>query len=111
MRGLDHAQTLAVVLPTLLDHQRTAKRAKLLQYAERVWGIVEGDPEARITAAIAKTREFFASVGVPTRLADYGVGPEVADEIAARFAERNTRLGERRTITPDAVKEILRRCA
>jgi len=110
VRGLDHAQTLAVVLPTLLDHQRKPKHAKLLQYAERVWGLREGDADARITAALAKTRDFFASVGVPTRLADYGVGVEVADEIADRFAARKTRLGERRAVTPEVVREILRRC-
>lgn len=110
VRGLDHAQTLAVVMPTLLDHQRKTKHAKLVQYAERVWGLREGDDDARITAAIDKTRAFFASVGVLTHLADYGVGPDVADEIADRFVTRKVRLGEGQTVTPEAVREILRRC-
>lgn len=35
--GLDHAQTLAIVLPSLMTHQKESKREKLLQYAERVW--------------------------------------------------------------------------
>lgn len=34
---LDHAQTLAVVLPGILTVRQQAKRAKLLQYAARVW--------------------------------------------------------------------------
>ncbi|NQD93010.1 iron-containing alcohol dehydrogenase, partial [Pseudomonas sp. CrR25] len=36
---IDHAQTLAVILPALLAERRQAKRAKLLQYAGRVWQI------------------------------------------------------------------------
>jgi NADP-dependent alcohol dehydrogenase len=33
MHGLDHAQTLAIVLPALWNEKRDTKRAKLLQYA------------------------------------------------------------------------------
>jgi hypothetical protein len=40
--GLDHGQTLAVVFPATLRHQRARKAAKLLQYAARVWNITEG---------------------------------------------------------------------
>ena len=36
LHGIDHARTLAIVLPALLNERRP-KRAKLLQYAERVW--------------------------------------------------------------------------
>jgi NADP-dependent alcohol dehydrogenase len=107
VRGLDHAQTLAIVLPSLLDSQRAVKKAKLVQYAERVWDVREGDAEARITAAIAKTRAFFESVGVKTHLQDYQVGPEVAAEIAGRFTARGVVLGETKAITPDVVKAIL----
>jgi NADP-dependent alcohol dehydrogenase len=110
LRGLDHAQTLAVVLPTLLDHQRAVKRAKLVQYAERVWDLHDGDADTRITTAIARTRAFFESVGVPTRLSAYQVSPEIADEIAARLAARSMVLGETQAITPDVARAIVRQC-
>jgi NADP-dependent alcohol dehydrogenase len=45
--GLDHAQTLAIVLPAMLDVRKETKRAKLLQYAERIWGISRIDEEHR----------------------------------------------------------------
>jgi len=35
--GIDHGQSLAAVLPATLRHQRREKKAKLLQYAQRVW--------------------------------------------------------------------------
>ena len=53
MHGLDHAQTLAIVLPALWNEKRDTKRAKLLQYAERVWNITEGSDDERIDAAIS----------------------------------------------------------
>jgi NADP-dependent alcohol dehydrogenase len=107
LRGLDHAQTLAVVYPGTLAVRREAKRAKLLQYATRVWGLT-GSEEDRIDGAIARTRAFFESVGVKTRLADYHVAPDVAPAISRRLSERGwTALGERQDISPQVVEEIL----
>lgn len=109
--GLDHAQTLAVVYPGTLAARREAKREKLLQYAARVWGIAEGAPDERIDAAIARTREFFESLGVRTRLSDYGVTAEAVKAVAGRFAARGwTAEGERRDIGPREVEEILAFC-
>ncbi len=80
--GLDHAQTLAVVLPALLVAKKQQKRAKLLQYAERVWGLREGSEDQRIDAAIEATRHFFESLGVATRLSAYKLdGSSIPDLI------------------------------
>jgi NADP-dependent alcohol dehydrogenase len=109
--GLDHAQTLAVVLPAMLRERREAKRAKLLQYAARVWGLVDGDEDARIEAAIVRTEEFFRSVGVPTRLSDYGVGKDaVAAVVNALEAHGMTKLGETGEVTLGVSRKVLERC-
>jgi NADP-dependent alcohol dehydrogenase len=106
--GLDHGQSLAVVFPGTMAARRAGKRAKLLQYAERVWSIREGGEDARIDQAIARTREFFESLGVKTRLKDYGVPPETVKKISARFAERGWNgMGERQDVGPKQVEEIL----
>ena len=106
--GLDHAQTLAVVLPGMLAVRRQAKRAKLLQYAERVWGLREGDEEARIDAAIERTRAFFDSMGVPTRLSGYGLGAAAIDATVAALQQAGmVALGELRDVTPDTVRSAL----
>ena len=108
LHGIDHARTLAIVLPSLLDERRVPKRAKLLQYAERVWGLREGDEEARISAAIARTRSFFESLGVPTRLGTYGLGAEHVDAVVAQLeAHGMVKLGEQRDITPEVARRIL----
>ncbi|ALP40431.1 alcohol dehydrogenase [Aeromonas schubertii] len=98
--GLDHAQTLAVVLPVMLDAQRDSKRAKLLQYAERVWDLRDGSEVERIDGAIAATRAFFERMGVPTRLRDYGIEqPDIETMLAKLEARGYTALGEQGKVT------------
>lgn len=105
--GVDHAQSLATVLPGTMQHERARKRAKLLQYAARVWQLHDGDEDARIDQAIAKTEAFFQSLGVPTRLANYKIPSEAAAIVAARIADRGMRLGEHQDIGKKEVEEIL----
>ena len=97
---LDHAQTLAVVLPGILTVRKEAKRAKLLQYAARVWGIAEGDEDSRIAAAIERTRGFFEQMGVKTRLSGYGLDASAIDAVVAALeAHKLVKLGEHRDVT------------
>jgi NADP-dependent alcohol dehydrogenase len=96
---LDHAQTLAVVLPSILTLRKEAKHAKLLQYAERVWHITTGSEDERIDAAIERTREFFEQMGVKTRLSGYGLDASAIDAVVARLEQHKlVKLGEHRDI-------------
>lgn len=112
LHGIDHARTLAIVMPSLLHHQRDLKRGKLLQYAARVWDITSGSEDVRIDAAIAKTRGFYESIGIKTRLSDYDVPVATATEVARRLDARGMKkFGDRSAITPAAVEQILRAAA
>lgn len=107
MHGLDHAQTLAIVLPVLWNEKRDTKRAKLLQYAARVWNITEGSEDERIDAAIAATRNFFEQLGVPTRLSGYGLDGSSIPALLAKLEEHGmTQLGENQDITLDVSRRI-----
>ncbi len=106
--GIDHARTLCIVLPPLLTMQRASKHAKLLQYAERVWHITEGNEEQRIDEAILRTRAFFESLGIKTRLSDYDVGRDAVDTLVAQLEEHGmTALGEQRNISLEVSRKIL----
>jgi len=108
LNDTDHARTLAVVLPTLMNDQREPKREKLLQYATNVWGITEGTEEARIDAVIDATRGFFEQLGIKTHLSDYGIAaPEIESIVAALEAHGMTALGEHQSITPVDARRIL----
>lgn len=106
--GIDHARTLAVVLPAVLSARRTQKKEKLLQYGERVLGVSEGSDATRLEATIQATGAFFESLGVPTRLAAYGLTADDIPKVVANLkASRRVRMGERLDITPDEAGKIL----
>lgn len=107
LHGLDHAQTLAIVLPSLMNVKRDTKRVKLLQFAERIWGINEGSEDRRIDGAIAATRSFFEQMGVPTRFSDYQLDGSSIPALLAKLEEKGlTALGERQDITLDVSRRI-----
>jgi len=111
LHGLDHAKTLAVLLPAMLKVRSQDKRQKLLQYAGRVWGITQGDEDARIDAAIDKTRAFFESMQVHTRLSDYGITKACVLPVVEQLkAHGMVQLGERKDVTPEMVQKILELC-
>lgn len=106
--GIDHARTLAIVLPGLWKALREEKKGKLLQYAERVWNITQGSEDEKIDTAIKKTVSFFESLGIKTRLSDYGVKRDTIDRIVARFEERQTlALGDRGLTTLEVTRKAL----
>ena len=109
--GLDHGKTLAILLPAMLKVRSSDKREKLLQYAERVWGITQGGDDERIDAAIERTRAFFESLNVRTNLGSYGISGECIPRVAEQLRRHGmTRLGERADVTPEMVEKILESC-
>jgi NADP-dependent alcohol dehydrogenase len=96
------------VLPGVLHLQKEKKKAKLLQYAERVFGLTGGSDEERADAAIVKTEEFFRALGQRTKLSEYGIGEEAVEVIAERIAGKPFLLGEHQDIDSNKVKEILK---
>ncbi len=106
--GLDHAESLAVIMPHLWWYQRKKKAAKLYQYGQRVWGL-SGDGEILIRQAIDKMVSFFTRLNMPTTLTAFRIDPdEAAERVRARFEEGGTVLGEHKDLTPDKVADIIR---
>ncbi len=107
--GLDHAQTLAIVLPAMWKYKKEQKRGKLLQFAERVFNITSGTEEERIDAAIKKTEEFFALMGNPTTLSAYGLGQDELPAVKDKLIQHGMlMIGEHKDITPQDAVEILK---
>ena len=106
--GIDHAKTLAIIMPSLWNIMRETKREKLLQYGERVLNITTGSEENRIDQIIETTRQFFESLGIKTKLSDYGIGADQIDSILAALESHHmTALGERGEITLEISRKIL----
>ena len=106
LHGIDHARTLAVVLPHLLEIKKETKREKLLQYGRRVWQLIGTDDEI-VTGAIQKTADFYESLGIPTKASAYAIPASTVTEVVQRFEARGMNFGELADITPQVVGEIL----
>ena len=106
LHGIDHARTLAVVLPHLLEIKKETKRKKLLQYGRRVWQLTGTDDEL-VAGAIQKTADFYESLGIPTKASAYAIPASTVTEVVQRFEARGMNFGERADITPQVVGEIL----
>jgi len=85
------------------------KKQKLAQFAERVFGVLDGSIEEKATKGIEKMEAFFHSIDIPTHLSDYIESYKgTAEEIESRFTKRNwLGLGEHKSITPEIVREIV----
>ena len=110
LHGLTHGATLAIVMPGLWRTLKAEKMAKLVQFGERIWGITEGDDNARADLAIEKTEAFFRSLGLPTRLGEAGIGEETILEIERRFNARKVAFGENQNVTGTVARQILENC-
>ncbi len=109
--GIDHGQSLAIVEPRLLRNQKVAKCQKLAKIAREVFKINEPVDLKAADMAIDKIEEFYNSIGMKTKLSDYGIDAnEAAEKIRARFKERNVALGEKGAITADVAYEIVKAC-
>ena len=109
--GIDHGQSLAVVQTRVWNNRKDSKKAKLIQYGNRIFNIKEADEDKAIDLAVEKTLDFFHRLGIKTNLSDYGINPkDAAEKVSSRFTERGTVLGEKEDITPEVVKEILLNC-
>ncbi len=107
--GIDHARTLAIVLPSAYEKKFEQKKEKLAQYGQRVWNINEGSLEETAKEAIKKTEEFYQSLGIDTKLSKYtdeyeGFSQKVAESLKAHGM---IKLGEHGDITPEVAAEIV----
>ena len=108
--GIDHARTLAVVLPSLLRELKVEKKEKLLQFAKRVWNVQSSTEDKMIEEAITLTEDFFNSLGVPTKLKVYDIKeddlPKIADAVRSHIP---VDLGENQNIDREKIITILKR--
>ncbi|MEO6699508.1 MAG: iron-containing alcohol dehydrogenase [Paraperlucidibaca sp.] len=106
--GIDHARTLSIVLPAVMKVRTEAKREKILQYAERIWNLTDGDEASRIQRAIELTEQFFTAMQVPTRLSHVDLGKAEIDGLIEKLTQHGmVTLGEQKAITPDVSRAIL----
>jgi NADP-dependent alcohol dehydrogenase len=108
--NIDHAMTLAIIMPNLYQVKFENKKEKLAQFATEVFGILDGSVEEKAQKGISAMVDFYHSIGVKTKLSDYASDIEpTSNFIKERFEERGwVALGEKKDITPDEVAKIVK---
>jgi alcohol dehydrogenase YqhD (iron-dependent ADH family) len=88
---ISHGAGLAIIYPNWMKYAMKADYGKFAQFAQRVFGVEtknRGEEEIAVEGA-EKMREFFNSIGAPSKLAEVGIG----EENLALMAERCVRFG------------------
>jgi len=101
--GVDHARSLAIILPGLLRKMKEDKSPKLDRFARNVF------EKNTAEEGIVAIENFFRSLGMKTRFSEYEIDAnEVAEKISGKFKSHNIVLGENSNITPEMVAEIIK---
>jgi len=109
--GLDHGQAIAIVVLSLLSLKRKQKKEKILQYAKRIWNITQGSDNEKIDEAITKTKNFFESLGIKTKLSCYGITKNQVPVLIKQLkSHKLTALGEHGDIDLKQSEKIYRGC-
>lgn len=105
--GLDHAQTLAILLPGVMTYMFKEKQVKLARMGEVVFGITDGTEEERARKAIVACEDFFCRMGLKTRLGECGIAEKDLDALAVPVDKQGWKLGEHHNIDSRVAREIM----
>lgn len=108
--AITHGAGLAVMFPAWMEYVYDANPARFAQYGREVFGLVTtGDLEADALSAIDETRAFFASLGMPTTLAELDVHEDDIEKMIPTLrANKGEVFGSFKKLTMDDAREIYR---
>lgn len=106
---IPHGGGLAILFPNWMKHVLDENVGRFKQFALRVFHV---DPEGKTDREIAiegieKLREFWNSIGAPSRLADYNIGEDKLDLMADKAMARGS-FGKFKVLNREDVLAILR---
>lgn len=106
-----HGAGLAVVWPAYLTYIMNADLPRMAQYASRIWGVPAGDLEKMALEGIARTRAYFAELGMPQSLRETGLREEDIETMANLVtADGRNEIAALKPLAKADVMEIYRLC-
>lgn len=108
-----HGSTLSIIYCAWLTYVLDDNPERIARWAQRVWGVEhQGDVRQTALAGIAKLKEWYVELGMPTCFADLDIHPN--DEEIERMAEQavscgsNGCIGVMKKLYKDDVAQIYR---
>lgn len=91
---ITHGVGLAILTPNWMEYVLNEDTVwRFAEYGKNVWGITEGSDMEIAQSAIAKTREFFASLGLPATLHEIGIDETHFAVMAQKAADGGLKYG------------------
>lgn len=106
--GLDHAETLAIALPKVMEYKKAQKLDKIAQLGKRVFGIEEKGKIKAANATIEAVKKFFVKMGAGVELKSYKLPADAPEAVGKNIARTYKAIGENGDITPADVVKILK---
>ena len=107
--GIDHAQSLAVVLPRVWKYNIEIKQDKIIQFGKRVLGISGKNNKKTALKIIKRTENIFQKFGIKTELSDYKINAEeAAKKISGRFKKRKPTSEKKNILHTRALRRYLK---
>lgn len=107
-----HGASLSTVWGAWAKYSWTAKPARFVRFAYKVWGINKSTTEETVLAGIEKTVAYFAEIGMPTGFAELGIGilgEEALRDMAARCTANGARtVGQFRPLAMEDAYQVYR---
>ncbi len=107
---ITHGAGLAVMFPAWMEYVYSENPARFAYYGREVFGLAPtGDVEDDALSAIDETRGFFASLGMPTTLAELGIEEaDIERMIPTLKANKGEPFGSFMKLSMDDAREIYR---
>ena len=77
-----HGAGLSVLFPAWMKYVKDAAPKRLAQFARGVFDVAEKDDSLAADLGIKALEEFFAEIGMPLKLSEFGIGKEHCDDLA-----------------------------
>ena len=112
--SITHGAGLACLFPAWMEHVHAENPARLAYYGREVFGLAPtGDVRADALSAADETRQFFASLGMPTTLTELGIGEDEIDEAIEKMIptlkkNKGEVFGSFKKLTMEDAEEIYR---
>ncbi len=93
-----HGASLSTIWGSWAKYSFKAKPERFVRFADKIWGIKEGNVEEVALKAIDKTVSYFASIYMPTCFTELGIGVQ-SEEMLRNLADRCVFYGNRKVGT------------
>ena len=105
---ISHGRGLAIIVPNWMKFVLSEKTLpRFVEYGTNVWGIEEKGGMETANLAIQKTRDFFNSLGLPSKLSEVNIKNEHFEQMAKNAIESNGQVGSFKNLSGKDIIEIL----